>query len=83
MRCRDFNPALISFARLVALLRPSVCSRQHTVSISFIVSRSEIPLELLDHLRVVTGFFIFFRQTEHDHRISGIAGEHLFKDFDA
>ena len=40
-------------------------------------------LEQFDQLRFGTGFFIFFRQAEHDHRIAGIAGEHLLKDFDS
>ena len=51
-------------------------------AVEFIIGRGEIPFERVDHLRVVAGLFIFFRQAEHDHCIRGIAHEHLFKDFD-
>jgi len=63
MRGRDFHPALISFARLLALLRPFVRARQHAVSVSFIIGGSVNPPLLrcasdADELREALGRFL-------------------------
>ena len=51
------------------MLYPSVCfahtaSREHAVSIAFIIGRCEITLERFDHLCASPPLFVFLRQAE-------------------
>ena len=83
MRVRYFNSAFICCARLVRLIRPLICSREHPVRVAFVISSRKITLERFNQLRFVAGLFVLFSQAEKHRSIRRISGEHLFEDFDS
>lgn len=83
MRGGGFDTTLITLAGFVGLFGPLKGAGQHAISVPLIIGSGQISLERFDQLGFFTGLFILFRQPEHNHRIPGIAGEHLFKDFDS
>lgn len=77
------NAALISFLRLVGLLRLLIRPRQHTESIAFIVRNRQVTFQSFNHLCRLPYLLILLGEAKENAAVDGIAYQHLLEDVDS
>ena len=75
-RCLFYRFLRLSPDRLFFHMPVPACRRRF-----FVIGLRKITLQRSDHVLVPPDFFIFLREAEHNHRVIGVGGKHLFEHF--